>query len=568
MSEADTNTTPTEPAPQKTRFSRTFWTLNVIEMWERLAFFNLRVVAPIYIMQADNVGGLHLTATDKGFIYAWWAAFQCFLPLVTGGIADRFGYKRTMGFSVLMMISGYLMMAFLRDLTVLNQLADSLASVVSPLTQADIGANWFANIFDGLLHAIGGTFTGSGNFWGFFLGILMLATGTAFFKPSIQGALAHQLTKANSSVGWGIFYWVVNIGAFVGHFLPTFFLLQSVMFPGYFFGAENSAEAWRNLFIASAMFSSINLLVMLTFADVPSGASKTEGIFQVLRRTFVNILEIRLLCWMLIMSCFWMMMYQLWDTQPNFIVDWVDSGPIAERLRWLPKSLYNSWVEQTSRGPMIPQNILISFNAVFIIIGVVGVAWLTRKMRTLTAMFFGMVLATTGLLIAGWTQSAWILIFGILFFSLGEMMTGPKKSEYLALIAPPGKKGLYLGYVNVPIGVGLFIGSQLSGWIYGNYGEKANLALRYLAEKTPFGVGKNWDGSMSSLETALGVQRTEAMLKLQEVTGMDATAATQMLWNTYSPNCIWIPFAVIGVVAAIGLLIFGQLAKRWSDMNA
>ena len=55
------------------RFGRTFWTLNTIEMWERLAFYNLRVMAPIYIMQADNPGGLHLTAADKGTIYAWWA---------------------------------------------------------------------------------------------------------------------------------------------------------------------------------------------------------------------------------------------------------------------------------------------------------------------------------------------------------------------------------------------------------------------------------------------------------------------------------------------------------------
>ena len=52
-------------------------------MWERLAFFNLRVMAPIYIMQADNPGGLHLTAADKGSIYAWWGAFQSFLPIAT-----------------------------------------------------------------------------------------------------------------------------------------------------------------------------------------------------------------------------------------------------------------------------------------------------------------------------------------------------------------------------------------------------------------------------------------------------------------------------------------------------
>ena len=199
----------------------------------------------------------------------------------------------------------------------------------------------------------------------------------------------------------------------------------------------------------------------------------------------------------------------------------------------------------------------------------VGVAWLTRHLRTLTAMLFGMILATTGLLIAGLTTSAWILVFGILFFSLGEMATGPKKSEYLALIAPPGKKGLYLGYVNIPVGVGVYAGSKIAGYVYGQFGEKAGLALRYLVEKTPLGAGHSWNGDVASLEQTLGVPRTEAMLKLQEVTGLDATAATKLLWDTYDPHLhVWLPFAAIGVLAAVALWIFGRMAKKWSDMNA
>ena len=268
------------------------------------------------------------------------------------------------------------------------------------------------------------------------------------------------------------------------------------------------------------------------------------------------------------MSCVWLMMYQLWDTQPNFIADWVDSTNMARSLGWLPENVRHILIEQTPRGPMIPQQVLLSFNAFFIIIGVVGAAWLTRRMRTLSAMLIGMCMATVGLLLAGWTQGAGRLVVGILGFSLGEMLTGPKKSEYLGLIAPPGKKGLYLGYVNIPVGIGVFAGSWIAGIVYGKYGEKAVLALRYLAEKTPFGAGKNWDGKVESLASTLGVERTQAMVKLQEVTGLDAVAATRMLWDTYHPHYVWIPFALIGVVAAIALYVFGRMAKRWQDMNA
>lgn len=514
------------PPPQR-RFTRAFWTLNTIEMWERLAFYNLRVMAPIYIMQADNPGGLHLTAAHKGTIYAWWAIFQSLLPIVTGGYADRFGYKRTLAFALSLMLLGYLMIAFLRDVSFLN------------------------------------------NYWGFFSGILVLATGTAFFKPSLQGLIAHNLRKEDSSVGWGIFYWVVNVGAFIGHYLPSVLLGLSVMLPGMFHAETNAPGAWRNLFLASAVFTSFNLISLFLVTDVPSGASKSENALQVLWRTVRDVWEPRLLTWLLIMSCFWLMMYQLWDLQPNFIADWVDSSRMANALAWLPEGIQRVLIEQTARGPMIPQQVLLSANSLFIILGVVGVAWLTRRMRTLTAMFFGMILATIGLLVAGWTSNAWILVLGILFFSLGEMATGPKKNEYLSLIAPPGKTGLYLGYVNIPVGIGVFVGSKIAGYVYGHYGEKAVLALRYLAEKTPFGTDKDWDGNVTTLESVLGVSRTEAMTKLQEVTGLDSVAATQLLWDTYHPQVhVWIPFALIGIVAAVALWIFGRRARKWKDMNA
>ena len=64
------------------------------------------------------------------------------------------------------------------------------------------------------------------------------------------------------------------------------------------------------------------------------------------------------------------------------------------------------------------------------------------------------------------------------------MLTGPKKNEYLGLIAPAGKKGLYLGYVNIPVGLGGFVGSKLAGYLYGHFGDKAVLAQKYLLEHT------------------------------------------------------------------------------------
>lgn len=497
---SDTNA----PAEKKRTFGRTYWMLNTIEMFERLAYFSVRAVVPVYIMQADDPGGLHFTAAMKGTIYAWWFIFQSILPTFTGGYADRYGYKKTLFVSVTMNIIGYLMMANLRT------------------------------------------------YPGFFAGVIVLASGTALFKPALQGSLAQNLTKKNSSVGWGIFYWVVNIGAAIGPFMATAIL-----------GDPHTQASWRNLFTASAIVTALNYVMLFTFKDVQSGADKTESPLSVFKRTMKNIVEPRLVVWLVIMACFWLMMYQLWDLHPNFIEDWVDSSPIAGILP------FDQWRVETSRGVMVPQQILLNLNALFIIAFMVPISWLVRRMRVLQCMVIGMAVATGGVLVAGMTGIGWILLLGIVFFSTGEMMTGPKKNEYLGLIAPPGKKALYLGYVNIPVGIGGFVGSKMAGHLYGTYGEKATLALKYIAEQGLVPGAEGWDGKVASLENTLGIARTEAFVRLQELTGRDAVQVTQLLWDVYSPQYhVWLPFAAIGVAAIVALVIFSQMAKKWTDMDA
>ncbi len=559
-------------------FGPAFWVLNSIEMFERLAYFGVRVVVPIYIMQADEPGGLHLSAKQKGDIYAWWFIFQSVLPMFTGGFADRYGFKRTMAFSIVMNMIGYILMAYMRD------------------------------------------------YWSFFAAVMVLAFGTAFFKPSIQGSLAQNLTKANSSLGWGIFYWVVNIGGLIGPFV------SAIIFPSV--ADQRGYVHWKTLFFASAGFTACNLLLLMFFKDVPSGADKRRGPLEVLWMTLENIWpywfrggkfvparaipgiflaiagivlsfvwpsqlpaaaqpwaptalvivglvlvawlrdgeftwQLRLPAWLIIMAGFWLMMYQLWDLHPTFIVDWVDSSSMAASLGFLPEGVLGTLVDQTDRGPQVKQQMLLNINAAFIVLFVVVVSWMVSRMRTLSSMLIGMSVATVGILVAGLTANGWVLALGIIFFSIGEMLTGPKKNEYLGLIAPPGKKGLYLGYVNIPVGIGGYIGSKMHGYLYGHFGEKAVLAQKYIAEHLPEKAAAGWDGAISTLEASAGVPRTSAFAKLCEYTQLEPSAATKLLWETYDPQyVVWIPFAVIGVISAVGLAIFGQMAKRWKDMDA
>ncbi|MBN2563751.1 MAG: MFS transporter [Phycisphaerae bacterium] len=529
------------PAPTPRRaFGRTYWMLNSIEMFERLAYFGIRAVVPIYIMQATEPGGLHMTALHKGWIYAWWAILQSWLPMFTGGIADRYGYKRVLAGAIGVNVVGYLMMAYLQS------------------------------------------------YHGFFAGILVLATGTAFFKPALQGSIAQGLTKRDASMGWGIFYWVVNIGAMLAPVLATLIL-----------GKPHSADGWKNLFLVSAGYTACNLLLLLTFRDVPSGADKSHSLLKVFAVTIENIWpywhvggrfhpprgvpglllavvglvlvivgpvgpfkwlglgehqwilgvgllivgmwlaawlrggtftwQLRLPAFLLIMSCFWMMMYQLWDLHPNFVEDWVDSESVTQ---YVP---FDSWREYGDRGLLrVPQQIVLTFyNAFLIILLVIPVSYFVRKMRTLSAMLIGMSVATAGVLVAGLTSSGWILILGVTFFSFGEMLTGPKKNQYLGLIAPPGKKGLYLGYVNIPVGVGVGLGSLIAGVVYNNFGEKAGLALKELGTRTELmaraAQSADWSDSLEKIPPLLKIDRGAAFDVVRAEMGVDESTAAENL---------------------------------------
>jgi MFS family permease len=491
---------PTPPAAAKKPLGWAFWMLCTMEGWERLAYYGLRVVIGIYIAQADAPGGLHWSQADRATIFFWWAIFQSWLPTFTGGIADRYGYKNTIFVSITLKVAGYLLMAV------------------------------------------------STSYWPFFSGAMLLATGTALFKPGIQGSLAQNLTKENGSVGWGIFYWLVNVGAMIG---PPF--------AGWMRGF-----GWEFVFYGCAAIAALNYGMLFTYKEQSSGADPNKKLGAVIVETFSNFFQVRLLLFLFCLSGFWLMMYQLWDFHPFFITDWIDSRPIISTL-----PIPESWTEDLGRGRHIGQEHLLNLNAVLVVLLVVPISRAVAKLRTLTAMLGGMIVATCGILASGLTTSGWMLLLGILFFSLGEMLTGPKKTEYLSYVAPPGKKALYLGYVNIQVGVGQALGAPLTAWLYANWGEKAMLAQRYLAEHDTELLGRDvsWNGDPSTLPDVTGVSREEAFTTLCERLNQDGATVTELLWNTYDPWVVWLPIAAIGVTSVVGLYLFARAAKQWADMN-
>lgn len=221
-------------------FNFVFWLSNLMEMFERLAYYGLRTVLPVFMVLAVEEGGPEFNQIQKGIIFAWWAAVQSGIPIVSGGYADRYGYKKTVGVSIAIKIMGYVVMAYAIEIA---GMLTGGASNGHPGHEA--------------VYCV------------FMVGALLLAGGTAVFKPGIQGILALQLSERTSSLGWSVFYQLVNVGGFLGPILAGVMRLMQ----------------WRYVFLACAVIVALNYIILLMFKEPDKQIDETQSTKETVRKT-------------------------------------------------------------------------------------------------------------------------------------------------------------------------------------------------------------------------------------------------------------------------------------------
>src|SRR5210317_729822 len=88
--------------------SYVFWVVGGMEMVERLAYYGVRAVATIYATRPAIEGGLGVTMATFGWLLLCWNMVQSIVPVFTGGLSDRYGYKQTIFASTVLKCLGYL----------------------------------------------------------------------------------------------------------------------------------------------------------------------------------------------------------------------------------------------------------------------------------------------------------------------------------------------------------------------------------------------------------------------------------------------------------------------------
>lgn len=512
-----------------------FWVCGGMEMVERLAYYGVKAVATLYAKAPQSEGGLGVDLAQFGALLLVWALVQSALPVFTGGLSDRYGYKETIFVSTVLKIVGYATMA-------INQ-AFAKQAGIEP-------------------------------FWGFALGAIILATGTAVFKPGIQGTLVKATNRRNSSMAWGIFYQTVNIGGFLGPLVAG--LLRKM--------------EWTWVFVACALIICINFVLLLTYREV----GKAERIERARQRrersantaslvadSLRELAKPHVWVYLLVFSGFWFMFNALFDVLPAHIDDWVDTEDIIRTLFPGGQShnpVVNFFVITNAQGTAIQPEGMLNINAGLIMLTCFLFAWISSRMRATTSMTVGTLLASAAMFLSGWSMLGWVSVAAIAIFSAGEMLSSPKFSEFIGNIAPHDKKAMYLGFSQLPLAIGWSLEGYFGLKMYERLASKDRFARELLRERMRDGAATlpgaptldTWAQHAHTTAAALtelaqtpskfvdAIPNGEAFTWLVKMTSEDPQVLTRWLHGAHHVGLVWYFFGGIGVMSALGIWIYGK----------
>lgn len=378
-------------------FPKNFWTVIVMEFFERGSYYGVMSVLSVYLVMSVDEGGLGFTKESVGVIKSTITPLLYLLPILSGAIADRFGYRKMLMFAFLVMSAGYY-----------------LTSTVTSYSLV-------------------------------FLSLTLMAVGAGFFKPIISGTIARETDERNSGLGFGIFYWTINLGAFI---------FPLILVP-YFKGI-----GWSYIFVMAAVGTGWLLILNIFVYKEPPRPKSTKTIFEVLKGVVLVLKDYRFVTMIVIYSMFWILYFQMFDTVLWYLKEYMDMTPV--------NNFVNSFLRLFVDNPgwKFDAEHVTVINAGTIILLQLLVSSIVKNTKALPTMIVGISMGTLGMAILAISTHAWVFMAGIIIFSIGEMTAHPKFISYVGLIAPADKKALYLGYSFLYGVIGSAIGGILGATLY------------------------------------------------------------------------------------------------------
>jgi proton-dependent oligopeptide transporter, POT family len=430
-------------------FEPSFWVANISELFERLSYYAAFASLTRYLHETLSFPTQRAADLSGLFGLVW------FLAIFGGAIADRLGFRRALLLAYLILAGSYFLLG-------------------------SIGAPWLAGVRTAVPLVVVVTI------------VLMLpALGVAIVKPSVVGTTARASNENVRSIGYSIYYTLVNIGGALGPFVASW---------------VHHHLSVENVFRVSALSVFVMFFVVLFFFREPSkaGDAPTASLTQVVKNFCVVLGNYKLVLsvvvlalflvvamwlfpglvvpwwvwlslllvvflgaspfvrFLLIFTGYWIVYWQEFITLPLYVHDYVDPKADTERM--------------LSTGPLV----VIAFTLVFSV--------MTQKMTAFRAVILGTLIAMAAFAILAVHSTIYAVYATLVVIAVGELIQSPRYYDYISRLAPAGQQGTYMGFAFLPLGIGSFIGGPIGGTLLHHFGEVQHQPQMFLWALTAIGL--------------------------------------------------------------------------------
>jgi len=379
-------------------FERPFWVANISELFERFSYYAAFASLARYLHET-----LSFPTAQAGSLTGLFGGLVWFLAAFGGALADRLGFRRSLSLAYFILSGSYFLLG-------------------------SLGSSWLAPVRAAV------------PLWLLVGFVLMLpALGIALVKPCVVGTTARASKENVRSLGYSIYYTLVNIGGAAGPYMASW-VHQHIRVESVFRGAALSVFL---MFFA----------VLLLFKEPRRSNEVKTASAGAAWRNFVTVLgNPQFMIFLLIFSGYWIVYWQEFIILPIYIHDYLNSTTDTELI--------------LVTGPLtvIALQLLMSF--------------LMKKVAAFRAITLGTLVSALAWLILIVHPTPAMAIVTLFAVSIGEIIQSPRYYEYISRLAPAGQQGTYMGFAFLPIGIGSLIAGPLGGLLLHHFGEVQHQPLR------------------------------------------------------------------------------------------
>lgn len=370
------------------QFPKLFWVMNTMELFERGAYYGMMAILHVHVLK-----NLLFDPEIWGSLYAMLIVLLYFMPLLSGALALKYGFKKVLIGAFSILILGYFVLSTVQ------------AGQLGILT----------------------------------LGLIFIGIGAGAFKPIISAAIAHVTVEKQRNLGYSIYYWMINLGAFA---VP---LTLGFIFP------EELRHLYYWVFVISGALIIINTFIAFFFVTEPVEQQKDLSIKQAVLKIVPALKDKKFVILLAIYSGFWFM----------YAVNHTFLGPYMVDFKIMPGWFSLPFLAIVNPGTIIATGPFLGK--------------MVEKYKSLNVMMVGVIIYVIGLMIAFFARVPALFLTGIIIFSLGEFITHPGFIAYVSKISPKDKVTVYMACVFIPTGVGNAVAGGVQGIMYSNLVESAEM---------------------------------------------------------------------------------------------